>query len=79
VKPEGVKHGKGIYFYKNGDIYDGEFVDNMRVGKSRLRFHDGSEYIGQFIADEADGHGIFSDKYGNRYMSVADDNAEENK
>lgn len=28
-------------------------------------------YIGQFIDDEADGHGIYTDQEGNRYMSVA--------
>ena len=66
----GDRNGQGIYYYSNGDVYDGQFVKNKRVGKSRLIFSDKSEYIGQFIDDEADGHGIFTDKGGNRYMSV---------
>jgi hypothetical protein len=33
---------------------------------------DGSEYIGQFINDEAEGHGIFTDRQGNRYMTLLD-------
>lgn len=64
----------------NGDVYDGEFIEDNRVGKSVLRFHDGSEYIGQFIEDEADGHGLFNDKDGNRYMSkVNEDKTDKNK
>ncbi|CAI2364639.1 unnamed protein product [Moneuplotes crassus] len=73
VKKGGCRQGDGVHYYANGDIYDGEFLDNQRVGKSRLRFHDGSEYIGQFIEDTADGHGIFTDKEGNRYMTVVED------
>ncbi|CAI2381814.1 unnamed protein product [Moneuplotes crassus] len=73
AKTGGCRHGEGIHYYSNGDIYDGEFLDNQRVGKSRLRFHDGSEYIGQFIEDTADGHGLFADKEGNRYMSLVEE------
>ena len=71
VTKGGDKNGQGVYYYANGDVYDGHFVDNKRIGNSRLIFQDGSEYIGQFIDDEADGHGIYTDKLGNRYMSVA--------
>lgn len=31
VKDNGIKEGKGTYYYSNGDIFDGEFVDNKRV------------------------------------------------
>lgn len=73
VERGGSRAGHGIYYYANGDVYDGEFVKNLRIGKSRIIFNDGSEYIGQFIDDEADGHGIYTDKAGNRYMSVTVD------
>ena len=73
VSKEGDRNGHGIYFYLNGDVYDGQFVHNKRIGQSRLRFVDGSEYIGQFINDEAEGHGIYTDIHGNRYMSIAKD------
>lgn len=39
----------------------------MRFGKSCFTYADGSEYIGQFVDDQADGHGIFIDFEGNRY------------
>ena len=73
VANEGIRHGSGMHFYANGDIYDGDFVKNLRVGKSRLLLADGSEFIGQFIDDEVDGHGILTDKAGNRYMSIIDE------
>jgi hypothetical protein len=66
----GIRSGKGTHYFSNGDIYDGEFVRNKRIGKSRLLCANGSEYIGQFIDNEVDGHGIYSDKFGNRFMSM---------
>ena len=69
----GIRQGEGIHYYASGDIYDGEFVRNKRVGKSRVRFSNGSEFIGQFIDNEIDGHGIYTDSLGNRYMSIAVD------
>lgn len=69
VGKNGVRNGKGVHHYANGDIYDGEFVNNKRVGKAQLKFKDNSQYLGQFINDEADGHGIYTDAVGNRYQS----------
>ena len=74
VSKNGTRNGHGIYYYSNQDVYDGQFVDNIRIGKSRLRFNDGSEYIGQFMDDQADGHGIYTDIKGNRYMSLSGEN-----
>jgi hypothetical protein len=71
VEDGGIKNGNGIEFYANGDVYDGEFVNDKRIGKARLRVNDGSEFIGQFIDNEIDGHGIYTDKFGNRFMSMA--------
>ena len=73
VTLNGVKDGQGLYYYANGDIYDGKFVKNKRIGKASLKFNDGSEYIGQFINDQADGHGLFTDTHGSRYQSIVED------
>ena len=32
----GKKQGRGIYYYLNGDIYDGEWDENLRSGKGSL-------------------------------------------
>ena len=45
----------------------------MRVGKSMVKFENGSEYIGQFINDEMEGNGIFTDNQGNRFMTISKD------
>jgi hypothetical protein len=71
VAKGGRRNGQGVYYYYNGDVYDGGFLDDKRVGKARIIFKDKSEYIGQFIDDEADGHGIFTDVHGNRHMSIS--------
>jgi hypothetical protein len=34
-----------------------------------LRFVQGGEYIGRFIEDQVDGHGLYTDPWGNRYES----------
>lgn len=47
--------------------------NNKRIGKGRLIFKNGSEYIGQFIDDQADGHGLYSDIHGNRFESLVDE------
>lgn len=43
------------------------------MGKSSVKFHNGCEYIGQFVNDEMEGNGIFTDSAGNRYMTVTND------
>jgi len=65
VDDEGLKTDKGIYYYEDGEVYDGQFLNDMRVGKGKLQYPDGSQYIGQFINDQADGHGIFTDSENN--------------
>lgn len=66
----GAKNGQGILYYAEGGNYNGQFLENKRVGKGRMCFPDESQYIGQFMNDDADGNGIFTDSKGNRYMSV---------
>ena len=68
-----LRNGTGIHFYSNGDIYKGDWSNNKRIGKGRLIFKDGSEYIGQFIDDQVDGHGLYTDAYGNRFESLVDE------
>jgi hypothetical protein len=31
-----VRHGKGVYTYNNGDIYDGEWENNEKHGTGKL-------------------------------------------
>ena len=56
-------------YYLNGDINEGEYLTDKRVGKGTLLFSDQSTLISQFIDDQADGHGIYEDKAGNSFQS----------
>ena len=49
-------------------------MNDKRVGKGKMTFKDQSTLISQFIDDQADGHGIYDDSFGNSFQSaVADD------
>ena len=45
----GLKNGKGIEYYSNGDIqYKGDFVNNEKDGIGHYIFENGKYYIGQW-------------------------------
>lgn len=48
LKNNKIKHGYGIYKYSNGDVYEGEWVEDEQQGNGILRFADGSVYEGNF-------------------------------
>ena len=39
-------HGKGIYLFNDGDIYNGHWKDNKKHGKGVLTWPDGARYEG---------------------------------
>ena len=44
----GMKNGKGIYYYPNGDImYEGDYIDDEPEGNGKLVMENGNYYIGQ--------------------------------
>ena len=61
----GLKNGKGIYYYENGKIqYEGDWFENKREGEGKLYLLEGSYYIGQFKDDLFNGKGIYYYKNG---------------
>jgi len=61
------KDGKGIYFYKNGDIYYGDFKAGEKTGKCEFWFAQGDSYIGDIINGLKEGDGIFKWSDGTSY------------
>lgn len=59
-----------MHHFRNGDVYEGEFFSDKRVGKGKMTFRDTSKLISQFIDDQADGHGIYEDCFGNSFQSA---------
>ena len=48
----GLKNGKGILYYKNGNIkYDGYFIDDKFEGNGKYIYEDGKYYIGEWKND----------------------------
>lgn len=57
------KNGHGVFYYHNGAVYEGNFVDDVRQGFGKLTFLPGSVveegYEGMWENDEWHGHGIY--------------------
>mmetsp|Transcript_33910 Transcript_33910/g.44731 ORF Transcript_33910/g.44731 Transcript_33910/m.44731 type:complete len:1022 (+) Transcript_33910:225-3290(+) len=65
----GVKHGYGIYKYKEleGKVYEGYWANGLRHGKGIMKFKDGSYYKGDFDKEKWHGRGIFVWADGSQY------------
>jgi len=55
-----MKNGKGIIYYKNGNIkYDGDFVNDKFEGKGKYTMENGDYYIGEWKNNMKNGQGKF--------------------
>jgi len=54
----------GKIFFCNGDIYEGEWINNMKEGEGKLIFSNGNIYEGDFENDQIHGYGRMTYKYG---------------
>ena len=53
-----LKHGKGIIYYKNGNIkYDGDFIDDKYEGNGKYINKKGDYYIGEWKNNKFNGKG----------------------
>ena len=43
-----MREGKGKFYYKNGDKYEGDWENDRRLGKGKLFFEDGGIFEGIF-------------------------------
>ena len=60
------KKGKGILYYKNGNIkYDGDFINDKFEGNGKYIWKNGEYYIGQWKNNLMNGKGIIYYKNGN--------------
>jgi len=56
-----VKHGKGTFYYLNGDRLEGMFADNLRSGYGIMYYANGDKYEGDWKFDRKNGFGIYLD------------------
>ncbi len=43
-----LKHGKGKYFYENGDVYEGDFKEGNKNGLGRFMWKNGKVFDGNW-------------------------------
>jgi hypothetical protein len=59
--------GKGVYYWKNGNRYDGYFKNKLREGKGVYYGQDGDRYEGEWKNDLLEGRGLYFDRSGLKY------------
>jgi hypothetical protein len=47
--------GGQVFIGRNGERYEGEWLDNQKHGRGKLTWPDGSSYEGQFAEDKMHG------------------------
>ena len=67
---DSIKEGFGIIYYKNGDIYEGEFKNNMYDGIGVYYFKNGDRYKGEFKDGMCNGIGTYYFYNGGRYEGL---------
>ena len=75
----GVKEGKGKYFFDNGDIYDGEWKKGKIEGKGIYYYKNGNKYDGEWINGKKEGKGILYYSNGDKYDGEWKNNSKEGK
>eukprot|EP00903_Cladosiphon_okamuranus_P017117 g15770.t1 len=56
---DGMRHGKGCYFFQDGSRYEGWFKEDKRHGKGTLNLAGGGRYVGDWENDLQHGEGTF--------------------
>ena len=47
--------GIGKFTYRNGDVFEGEFVQGQANGKGKMTYANGNEYDGYWVENQFNG------------------------
>jgi hypothetical protein len=64
---EGIKQGRGVYTWDNGDRYEGTFSGDLPDGTGAYRFGNGDAYEGEVRRGVISGRGIYVARNGDRF------------
>ena len=67
---DGKKTGIGIYVWNNGNIYEGEFKDDLMHGTGKLYIVEKGTYEGEFVEGKKTGEGTFNFSNGDTYKGA---------
>lgn len=59
--------GHGIYNYVTGDVYEGEWLNDLKHGKGRIVYKNGSIETGTFAENKKHGDFQFTDAKGKNH------------
>jgi len=71
---KGLRDGKGVYTWNNGDVYTGQWSKDKRHGYGEYVWHDGSKYHGNYSYGIRSGFGIYYYTNGTRYEGTWQNN-----
>ena len=60
----GLREGKGIEYYNNGDRYEGDFRNDKREGKGIYYYHNGDREMGDYYDDKEIGKHVMLTRNG---------------
>ena len=46
-----MSNGKGMLIHNDGDVYEGDWVNNKAQGTGEYRHYDGARYVGEWVND----------------------------
>src|SRR5574344_1207557 len=61
------RSGRGTFHYADGDVYVGDWTNDIQNGKGIYKFQNGDVYEGDYVQGERTGEGIFKYENGDRY------------
>lgn len=56
---KGGKQGMGIYRYSNGNIYNGNWKDDLKNGLGKMNYPNGACYEGEWMKGKKHGEGTY--------------------
>lgn len=63
----GHPHGRGVYYYDDGSVFDGQWRAGLRHGVGIMTFEDGAVYEGDWFNDKQHGFGVFDAANGDHF------------
>ena len=63
----GMRQGRGVSRYANGDRYEGEWKNDMKDGQGDYSFSKGDKYQGQWKDGKRQGRGVYTWRSGDRF------------
>jgi hypothetical protein len=75
----GLKQGKGTFFYDNGDKYVGDFYNDNKEGFGIYYFNNGDKYEGQYVNNQREGKGTYFYADGDKLVGTFKNNMAEGR